>query len=78
MLTYMQQRRTIQPIQNTSNESHPPKVYVDANVIGGTYSMTGRYVLKLAAEGKIPCLRIGKKCVRFDLAAVAAALENNG
>jgi hypothetical protein len=28
-----------------------------------------------AAEKKIPCIRLGKKCVRFNEAAVAAVLE---
>ncbi len=51
------------------------KEHVNADSIGATYGVSGRYVLKLAAEEKIPCLRIGKKCVRFDPQAVASALE---
>jgi excisionase family DNA binding protein len=48
--------------------------FVNANVIAAQYGVTGRYVLQLAAAGKIPSLRIGRKCVRFDEAAVAEAL----
>jgi hypothetical protein len=49
---------------------------VNADAIGARYGVTGRYILKLAAEGRIPCLRIGlRKCVRFSAKAVARALE---
>lgn len=51
------------------------KEHVNADSIGATYGVSGRYVLKLASEGRIPCLRIGKKCVRFNPKAVAKALE---
>jgi hypothetical protein len=53
------------------------KEHVNADSIGATYGVSGRYVLKLAAEGRIPCLRIGRKCVRFDPEAVAVALKDN-
>lgn len=51
------------------------KALVDAEAIGSTVNVTGRYILKLADEDKIPCLRLGKKCVRFDPQAVAEALQ---
>lgn len=47
----------------------------NAETIGARYGVTGRYILQLAADKKIPCLRLGRKCVRFDPVAVAAALE---
>lgn len=50
--------------------------YVGASAIAADYDVTPRYILKLAAEKKIPSLRLGKKCVRFDREAVAIALEN--
>ena len=59
------------------NTSRTPKALVDANSIGVAYGISSRYVLKLAAEGRIPCLRLGRKCVRFDPLAVADALSNN-
>jgi len=48
--------------------------FVPAPVIAHCLSVTGRYVLQLAEEGRIPCVRLGKKCVRFNPVAVAAAL----
>lgn len=62
-------------IPNSQNDSRHS--YVGASVIATEYNITSRYVLKLAAENKIPSLRLGKKCVRFDRNAVAEALENN-
>lgn len=70
--------------QNIRNTQHTDSLeaggksiteHVNADSIGATYGVSGRYVLKLAAEGRIPCLRLGKKCVRFDPKAVALALE---
>jgi hypothetical protein len=55
-----------------SNQSRPP--LVNAETIGAQYGVTGRYILKLAAADRIPCLRLGKKCVRFNPEAVAKAL----
>ena len=51
------------------------KPLVDADAIGATLNVTGRYILKLAEEKKIPCLRLGRKCVRFDPLAVAEAMQ---
>jgi len=39
---------------------------VAAPVIARRISATPRYILQLAAAGKIPVVRIGKKCLRFD------------
>jgi excisionase family DNA binding protein len=49
--------------------------FVDAKVIAKIYSVTPRYVLQLAAEGRIPHLRLGHKCVRFSENEVAKVLE---
>ena len=49
--------------------------YVSAEKVARRYGVSQRYILKLAAEDKIPSLRIARKCIRFDLEAVAAALE---
>jgi len=51
--------------------------YVSCHVIAARYSMSWRYVLRLAADGRIPCLRLGRKCVRFNIAAVEAALKED-
>ena len=48
--------------------------FVAAPAIARRLSVTGRYILQLADAGKIPCVRLGKKCVRFSPPAVAAAL----
>ena len=50
---------------------------VAAPVIARRISATPRYILQLAAAGRIPCVRIGQKCVRFEPQAVAAALGFN-
>lgn len=67
----------------SNSDINPPKVdpparYVSAEVIAKNYSVTTRYVLHLAAEGKIPSLRLGKQCVRFCPEDVAAAFEEKG
>jgi len=49
-----------------------------ADDIAAKLACTSRYILLLAAEGRIPCLRIGRKCVRFSYAAVLEALNGNG
>jgi hypothetical protein len=48
--------------------------YVTAHVLAAKYRVTSRYILQLATAGKIPALRIGKKCVRFCPDAVAKAI----
>ena len=63
-----------------SHEAHAKKVvehapeYVAAPTIAKRFSVTSRYVLQLAAAGRIPCIRLGFKCVRFNPQAVAVAL----
>jgi len=52
---------------------HAPE-YVAAPIIAKRFSVTSRYVLQLAAAGRIPCIRLGFKCVRFNPAEVAQAL----
>jgi len=66
----MNKTPNIPKISNGPNAANP---HVDANTIAKKYSVSGRYILKLAAERRIPCLRLGSKCVRFDLDAVAEA-----
>ena len=57
------------------DDANSKRRFVDARVIARHYSVTSRYILQLAADGRIPSLRVGKKCVRFNESAVAAALE---
>lgn len=65
-----------QHLPNNQTTEEDSRQHVDANVIAAIYGVSGRYILQLAAEGRIPCLRLGKKCVRFDPVAVANALES--
>lgn len=66
------------------NEVHLKKdrdqaeTYVSADIIAKRYSVTSRAVLLWAAQGIIPSIRIGNKTVRFNLAAVRAAIEGKG
>jgi excisionase family DNA binding protein len=55
---------------------HTPE-YVAAPAIARQLSVTSRYILQLAAEGKIPCVRLGHKCVRFHVSEVSLALGVN-
>ena len=58
---------------NTADIEQAPAL-VAAPVIARRISATPRYILQLAAAGRIPCVRIGAKCVRFEPQAVASAL----
>ena len=63
-------------IPNKSPYSEPATQYVDALFLARKYKVSSRYILILAAEGRIPSIRLGPKCVRFDEGAVAAVLES--
>ena len=56
-----------------NSETH----YVKAEVIARRYAITSRFVLMLAAQGKLPYIRIGSKSIRFSEEAVAHALEKH-
>ncbi len=60
---------------NSGEPGHSPPL-VNAQTIGAQYGVTGRFVLQLAARKKLPCFRLGKKCVRFDPVAVAKAFDD--
>lgn len=47
---------------------------VPAKTVARVISCTPRYIHMLAESGEIPHHRFGKACVRFNLAAVLAAL----
>ncbi|WP_411844994.1 helix-turn-helix domain-containing protein [Roseibacillus persicicus] len=66
----MRQTPNSSKLPNTEKQS-----FVSASVVAERYNVSSRYILKLAEEGRIPSLRIGKKCVRFCLEAVSAVLE---
>lgn len=55
--------------------SEPNETFVSAEVVAKRYNVTSRAVLLWAAQGIIPSIRIGTKTVRFNLAAVRAAVE---
>jgi len=60
---------------DTPHKQNKPRV--KAQVVADKYNVSSRYILQLAAQSKIPCIRIGKKCVRFELDAVSAAIEES-
>jgi len=60
-------------IEQTAGRIAAPEL-VAAPAIARRLSVTGRYILQLAAADKIPCVRIGPKCVRFNPNHVAKAL----
>ena len=59
----------------TEKDSLEYRQLVSSTEIAKRYNVSSRYILKLAAEGTIPCVRIGKKCVRFDAQKVAKEIE---
>lgn len=63
------------PDNNQDNEAATR--FVDASFLAKKYNCSSRYILMLAAKdrSRIPCLRLGRKCVRFSEQAVAAVLE---
>lgn len=63
------------PITNKAIDKEEAPTFVDAASIAKRYKITTRYVLQMAAEGRLPHLRLGKKCIRFSLQAVAEVLE---
>ena len=57
-----------------TKQAEAPPVVVGAKVIAKSLSCSTRYVHLLAEAGTIPSYRWGKACIRFDQAAVFAAL----
>lgn len=55
-------------------EQAAPALLVPAKVIARSISVTPRYVHMLAEQNRIPAHRFGKGCIRFNQAAVLAAL----
>lgn len=62
-------KTTIQKEQTTGEA-----VLVKSATVARALSVTGRYVLQLEEQGRIPSVRFGKRCVRFSLPAVLAAV----
>jgi len=69
----MQTQTHKEVIEQTAGRTAAPE-FVNAPAIARRLSVTGRYVLQMAEENRIPCIRLGRKCVRFSPDAVAAAL----
>ena len=62
--------------EDTTTLTAEDEPLVNAETIAARYGVTGRYILQLASEGSVPCLRIGRrKCIRFSPKAVARAIE---
>jgi len=62
----------------SDKEEEESSHFVRAEVIADKYGITTRYVYQLAADQKIPSIRLGPKCIRFAITQVAKALEGNG
>ena len=50
------------------------RTLIDADSVAKFAVVTPRTVRKWVAQGKIPVIRISRRCVRFDKRAVAAAI----
>ena len=61
------------PVLPLNKQTEQPLV-VPASRIARRLSVTERYIHVLAAEGKIPSVRFGKRCIRFNEEAVMEAL----
>jgi len=62
--------------KNVTPPSREPAVqFVTAEFIAQKYKVSSRLVYLKAADGSIPCVKIGKRCIRFSESAVASAWE---
>lgn len=68
----------MRPKASKSQTNEPTKCFIPASYLARKYSVSERHILLLAAANKIPSIRVGTKCVRFDEQAVAAVLEGPG
>jgi hypothetical protein len=59
----------------TPPKKEPAPQFVTAEFIARKYNVSTRLVYLKAADGSIPCVKIGKKCIRFSETAVAQAWE---
>jgi excisionase family DNA binding protein len=58
----------------TPQQKQTEPLLVPAAAVARVLSCTSRYVLILADQGTIPVHRIGKRLIRFELAAVLSAI----
>lgn len=54
--------------------SNPPTL-ATAEQLASAFSMSLQQIWRLQRQGRIPCVRLGRRTLRFNLAEVAAALE---
>ena len=59
---------------NKSEQSNQNGGLVKTITLAKKLVVSSRYVLQLAEQGRIPCVRIGAKCIRYNLADVGKAL----
>jgi predicted DNA-binding transcriptional regulator AlpA len=52
-----------------------PPTLVTAEKLAEAFSLTLQQVWRLQRQGRIPCVRLGRRTLRFNLNEVAAALE---
>lgn len=52
-----------------------PPILCKAENLAEAFSMTLQQIWRLQRQGRIPCVRLGRRTLRFNLGEVAAALE---
>lgn len=60
----------------TPQEKPTEDELLNAAQVGQMLGCVSRYPLQLAAERKLACIRLGKKCVRFRRSDVLAYIES--
>ena len=57
-----------------TNPQTPPTL-TTAEQLAEAFSMSLQQIWRLQRQGRIPCVRLGRRTLRFNTAEVAAALE---
>jgi len=68
-------RTTQQPPGNGHDKAEPARL-ITTGELAQRLGVTSDTIRKWTRDRRIPCLRVGRKTLRFDLAAVLVALEH--
>jgi len=69
--------RTTQQSPDHGHDNGEAARLITARELASRLGVTTNTIHTWARDGRIPCLRVGRKTLRFDPAAVVAALEAN-